>query len=130
MKRRLLMGNSFLPLSMCCHGACACILPFTLSLSILYFYFYESPWYPLCPPSRSQPVGKLLQPCSHLTPSLVLAEDTCSVEFPQQLTVIPVGSYASLQRLDWWSGTPPQGESLDIKESLWSTKKVLKNSGL
>lgn len=24
-KRRLLMGNSFLPLSMCCHGACACI---------------------------------------------------------------------------------------------------------
>lgn len=24
-KRRLLMGNSFLPLSMCCYGACACI---------------------------------------------------------------------------------------------------------
>lgn len=34
-KRRLLMGNSFLPLSICCYGACACspdFLPLCSSL--------------------------------------------------------------------------------------------------
>lgn len=49
-KRRLLMGNSFLPLSMCCHGACACFYPSLLLLStpfllfwcfeVFFFYFF------------------------------------------------------------------------------------------
>lgn len=54
-KRRLLMGNSFLPLSMCCHGACACMpdstplpplsfLPVPLSLFLIFFCFiFRSP---------------------------------------------------------------------------------------
>lgn len=46
-KRRLLMGNSFLPLSMCCHGACACIpdstlLNFSLSSSIYLYSVFLS----------------------------------------------------------------------------------------
>lgn len=46
-KRRLLMGNSFLPLSMCCYGACACTPDFPplcsslcSSLFILILYFF------------------------------------------------------------------------------------------
>lgn len=44
-KRRLLMGNSFLPLSMCCLGACACIpdstpLCSSSSSSLLILYIF------------------------------------------------------------------------------------------
>jgi len=61
-KRRLLMGNSFLPLSMCCHAACACILDCSSSrpssISSLYFHFikniFVNLWCPLCPPPQSQ----------------------------------------------------------------------------
>lgn len=52
-KRRLLMGNSFLPLSMCCHGACACP-PFLLLflrplLTLVHFscVWSKSLWCPL-----------------------------------------------------------------------------------
>lgn len=38
-KRRLHMGNCFLPLSMCCHAACARIPDFTSFLT-LFFYFF------------------------------------------------------------------------------------------
>lgn len=36
-KRRLLMGNFFLPLSMCCHAACACT-PYSSSLCSFLFF--------------------------------------------------------------------------------------------
>lgn len=63
MKRRLLMGNSFLPLSLCCHGACAYFLFYSL-LSLCPFDLFcsrcspnpsptttilESFWLFLCP---------------------------------------------------------------------------------
>lgn len=50
-KRRLLMGNSFLPLSMCCYGACACTpdvpplcssLCSSLSLYLVFICFKET----------------------------------------------------------------------------------------
>lgn len=59
-KRRLLMGNSFLPLSMCCHGACACMpdstplpplsfLPVPLTLFLIFFCFVFFPLTSLMP---------------------------------------------------------------------------------
>ncbi|CAG14601.1 unnamed protein product, partial [Tetraodon nigroviridis] len=49
-KRRLLMGNSFLPLSICCYGACACSPDFPplmfflvlLSLYLISLFFKET----------------------------------------------------------------------------------------
>lgn len=67
-KRRLLMGNSFLPLSMCCHGACACIPDSTplrsflssyICLYLVFFFCFSRK--PLVPTVSTPSVTVLLQ---------------------------------------------------------------------